>query len=327
MEQDARIYIAGHRGLVGSALQRRLAAAGYRHIITRTHDALDLCDQAATDAFFAAERPEYVFLAAALVGGIQANLARPADFIATNLLIQSSVIGAARRYGVQRLMFFGSTCAYPRDAAQPMRETALLTGPLELTSEPYAIAKIAGMKLCEASNRQYGTDYLSVVPCTLYGPGDNFDPAASHVLSALVRRFHEAATDLARLPGDPVVLWGSGSPLREFLYVDDLADACIALMNMEQARLRALAGWPELRLNAGRGQEISIRDLASLVQAVTGYQGEVLFDTSKPDGAPRKLLDSHTLRQTGWQPQVTLPDGLQRTYEWYRSTLAVRVAP
>jgi len=301
---DARVYVAGHRGMVGSAIVRQLAARGYAHLVTRELDALDLRRQAATEAFFATERPEFVIVAAAKVGGILANDTYRADFIRDNLQIQTNLIDAAYRHGVQRLLFLGSSCIYPRDCAQPITEEALLTGALEPTNEPYAIAKIAGLKLCEAYNAQYGTRYLSVMPTNLYGPHDNFDLSSSHVLPALLRRFHEAKLADARA----VTIWGSGRPRREFLHVDDLAEACVFLL--EQSDSTAL-------INIGVGEDVTIRELAELVAQAVGFRGEILHDTSKPDGTPRKLLDVSRLHALGWQARTNLREGIARTYAWF----------
>ena len=278
MKKDAKIYVAGHRGMVGSAICRELERQGYTNIITRTHAQLDLCRQDAVDAFFAEEKPEYVFLAAAKVGGIQANSEAPADFMYQNMMLEMNVIYSAWRTGCRKLEFLGSSCIYPRMAPQPMKEDCLLTSPLEETNEAYALAKIAGLKYCAYLNKQYGTDYISVMPTNLYGPNDNYHPEHSHVLPALIRRFHEA-----KEAGAPsVTCWGDGSPLREFLYVDDLANLCVYLMNHYSG---------DETVNAGSGKEISIRELAELVARVVDYRGEILWDTSKPNGTPRKLLD------------------------------------
>ena len=304
MKADSRIFVAGHRGLVGSAISRLLLADGYRHQITRTRAELDLANQAAVDAFFGAERPEYVFLAAGMVGGIGANDRYPAQFIYANLMVESNVIHAAWKYGARKLCFLGSSCIYPKLAAQPINEESLLTGALEPTNECYAVAKIAGIKLCQAYRRQYGFDAISVMPTNLYGPGDNFHPENSHVLPALMRRFHEA-----KLRRDAeVAIWGTGTPRREFLHVDDLAGAVIYLMRTYSAGDV---------VNIGIGQDLSIRELAGIVAATVGYVGRIVTDPSRPDGVPRKLLDSSRLRALGWQPRVTLVDGLRDTYRWF----------
>ena len=305
MDQAAPIFVAGHRGLVGSAILRRLQKAGFRNLVLRTHAELDLCDAAAVDAFFEREQPEYVFLAAARVGGIHANNTYPADFIRDNLQVQNAVIDAAWRFGVKKLLFLGSSCIYPKHAPQPMTEDCLLTGPLEPTNEWYAIAKIAGIKMCQAYRRQYGFNAISLMPTNLYGPGDNFDLANSHVLPALLRKFHEAK--VSRTP--QVVVWGSGTPRREFLHVDDLADACLFLMQ----------GYDEEAIiNVGVGEDVSIAELAALVQRVVGYEGDIVFDASKPDGTPRKLLDVSRLGSLGWRARIGLEDGLRQTYRWYQ---------
>lgn len=310
MDKSSRIYVAGDRGLVGSAILRRLAQLGYENLITRTRDELDLTRQAAVDAFFAAETPHYVFLAAAKVGGILVNSERPATFIRDNLLIQTLVIDAAHRHGVRKLLYLGSSCIYPKHAPQPMREEHLLTGVLEPTNEAYAVAKIAGIKMCEAYGQQHGFDTVALMPTNLYGPGDNFDLRTSHVLPALLRRIHEAHETGA----SEVVVWGTGEPLREFLYVDDLADACEFVM-------RTVDG-PRL-LNVGVGKDISIRDLAELIASVVGYTGTFTFDTAKPDGTPRKLLDVTQLTALGWTAQTELRDGIERAYAWYRANQPV----
>ena len=304
MNDGARVYVAGHRGLVGAAIVRRLERAGFSNLILRTHAELDLRSQAAVDAFFAAERPEYVYLAAARVGGIHANNSYPADFIRDNLQIQTNVIDAAWRNGTQKLLFLGSSCIYPKLAPQPLHEDSLLTGPLEPTNQWYAIAKIAGIKTCEAYRRQHGFDAISAMPTNLYGPGDNFSLENSHVLPALMRKFHEAKTSGAA----EVVVWGTGSPRREFLYVDDLADAALFLMRNYSAG--------EL-VNVGCGEDLTILELAQTVAEVVGFQGRLRFDASKPDGTPRKLLDVSRLSALGWKAQVPLRDGLERTYRWY----------
>jgi GDP-L-fucose synthase len=304
MNRDDRVFVAGHGGLVGAAIVRRLEAEGFSQLVLRSHADLDLCSQAAVDAFFAAERPAYVFLAAARVGGIHANSSYPADFIRDNLLIQTNVIDAAWRNGARKLLFLGSSCIYPKLAPQPMREDCLLTGPLEPTNEWYAIAKIAGIKTCQAYRRQHGFDAISAMPTNLYGPGDNFSLENSHVLPALIRKFHEARASGAR----EVVVWGTGSPRREFLYVDDLADAVVFLMRNYS---------DEGLVNVGCGEDQTILELAGEVARVVGFEGELRFDTSKPDGTPRKLLDVSRLGAMGWKPQVPLREGLQRTYRWF----------
>ena len=302
MEKDAKIYVAGHRGMVGSAICRELERQGYTNIITRTHAQLDLCRQDAVDAFFAEERPEYVFLAAAKVGGIQANSEAPADFMYQNMMLEMNVIHSAWRNGCRKLEFLGSSCIYPRLAPQPMKEDCLLTSALEQTNEAYALAKIAGLKYCAYLNKQYGTDYISVMPTNLYGPNDNYHPEHSHVLPALIRRFHEAKE--AEAPS--VTCWGDGSPLREFLYVDDLANLCVYLMNHYSG---------DETINAGSGKEISIRELAELVARVVDYRGEILWDTSKPNGTPRKLLDVSKAAALGWRYEMELEDGIRLAYQ------------
>lgn len=308
MNRDSVIYVAGHRGLVGAALERALRRRGHERLVHRTHDELDLGDRRAVDAFFEAERPEYVFLAAALVGGIVANNTYPADFIRENLEVQLSVIDAAHRFGVRKLMFLGSACIYPKICAQPIKEEYLLTGPLEPTNAPYAIAKIAGISLCESYNRQYGTNFVSVMPTNLYGPGDRFDLQNSHVLPALLRRIHEA-----RLAGAPsVAIWGTGKPRREFMHVDDMAAACLHLMDhYDSSQI----------INVGTGQDISIGDLARKIQALVGYEGRLEFDPSKPDGTPLRRLDISRLLATGWSPAIDLDAGLKQTYDWFLDNL------
>jgi GDP-L-fucose synthase len=313
MDRDARIYVAGHRGLVGSALMRRLQAGGYTHLITRTHTELDLTDQAAARAFFEREKPEYVFLAAAKVGGILANNTYPAEFIRDNLAIQTNVIHEAWRAGVKRLLFLGSSCIYPRDCPQPIKEEYLLTAPLEPTNRPYAVAKIAGIEMCWAYNRQYGTQFLAVMPTNLYGPGDNYHPENSHVIPALIRRFHEA-----KIKGDPsVTVWGTGTPRREFLYSDDMADACVFLMNLPDEQFRSILNStpsaPPL-INIGTGEDLTIRELAETIARVVGYPGEIVFDASKPDGTPRKLLDVSRMTELGWRARIGLEEGLLESY-------------
>jgi GDP-L-fucose synthase len=305
MSRDSRIYVAGHRGLVGSAIVRALERAGYRNLVVRAHAELDLADQQAVRRFFEAERPEHVFLAAARVGGIQANNEYRADFIYENLMIQANVIEAAHRYGAKKLMFLGSSCIYPKHAPQPMKEEHLLTGPLEPTNEPYAVAKIAGIKMCESYNRQYATNFVSVMPTNLYGPGDNYDLETSHVLPALIRKMHEAKM---RNAGE-VVVWGTGSPLREFLYSDDLADACVFLMERYDA-----ADIGQF-VNVGVGKEITVREAAELIAETVGFRGRLTFDSSRPDGTPRKLLDVSRLNALGWRAQTGFREGLAKTYE------------
>lgn len=304
MELNAKIYVAGHRGLVGSAIVRKLEQKGYSNLVYRTSKQLDLTDKEQVCAFFKHEKPEHVFLAAAKVGGIVANNASPADFIRDNLLIQTNVIDTAYRTGVKKLLFLGSTCIYPKFAPQPMNEDALLTGILEPTNEPYAIAKIAGIKMCESYNRQYGTNYISVMPTNLYGPNDNFDLETSHVLPALIRKFHEAKVENA----PTVEVWGTGNPRREFLYSDDLADAAIYLMNNYEGNQF---------INIGVGKDISIKQLAEKIKGVVGFKGNIVFDPSKPDGTPRKLVDVTRLNELGWQASISLDEGIKKAYEWF----------
>lgn len=322
--RDAKIYVAGHRGLVGSALVRKLRAAGYDNLVLRTSAQLDLRDQAAVAAFFAQERPEYVFLAAAMVGGIVANNSYPAQFIYDNLQIQNNVIHNGYVTGVKRLLFLGSTCIYPKLAPQPLKEEYLLTGPLEPTNDAYAVAKIAGITMCRSYNRQYGTKYLAAMPTNLYGPGDNFDLEKSHVLPALIRKFHEAKENPVRseeggVRGNTVTIWGTGTPLREFLHVDDLADGCLFLMNLPEeiySSLLTLHSSPAL-INIGSGEEISIGQLAQLVKRVVAFEGELEFDTTKPDGTPRKLSDVSKLHGLGWRHRISLEEGIRQVYQWY----------
>jgi GDP-L-fucose synthase len=309
MEKNAKIYVAGHRGLVGSAIIRKLLADGYANIVTRTSKELDLREQVAVREFFAAELPEYVFLAAARVGGILANDSWPADFIYQNLMIEANVIEASRVYGVKKLLGLGSTCIYPRMAPQPLKEEYLLTGPLESTNEWYAIAKIAGIKLCQAYQRQYGCRFISAMPTNLYGPGDNFDLESSHVLPAMIRKFHEAKVD--HRPA--VTVWGTGRPMREFLHVDDCAAACLHLMQHYEG---------EGIVNIGTGTDLSIGDLARLVRDVVGYQGEIVYDSSKPDGTPRKLVDVGRISALGWQARIPLEAGVAATYRWFLEHVA-----
>lgn len=313
IDKNSKIYVAGHRGLVGSAIIRALQLAGCSNIITRTHDQLDLVRQEEVEAFFNAEKPEFVILAAAKVGGIHANNTYPADFIYQNLMIEANVINASFRASVSRLLFLGSSCIYPKLAEQPMQESALLTGVLEPTNEPYALAKIAGIKLCESYNRQHGADYRSVMPTNLYGPGDNFHPDNSHVIPALIRRFHEA-----KINGDQrVVVWGSGKPMREFLHVDDMAAASLYVFNLDKSAYQQHTDEMLSHINVGTGQDCTIRELALTVAQITGYEGDVVFDESKPDGAPRKLMDVSRLRSMGWSSKIGLEEGLRSTYSWY----------
>jgi GDP-L-fucose synthase len=309
VNSNSRIFVAGHRGLVGSAITRRLHADGCRSVLTATREQLDLRDQAAVNYWFRANRPEYVFLVAGTVGGILANATRPAEFIYDNMMIHATVVHASYLFGVKKLLYLGSSCIYPREAPQPMAEEALLTAPLEPTNEPYAVAKIAGIKLCESYRRQYGCDFISAMPTNLYGPHDNFDVTSSHVLPALIRKFHDA-----KLQGrDEVTIWGTGSPKREFLHVDDLASACLFLMR-EYSDAR--------HLNVGTGQDLTIRELAELVREVVHPGSHLVFDTSKPDGAPRKLLDVSRLHALGWRHTIELRDGIVSTYAWFREALA-----
>ena len=305
LSRDSAIFVAGHRGLVGSAVVRALSAQGYKRLIVRTHDELDLTEQTAVREFFRREQPAVVIMAAALVGGIHANASRPAEFIRDNLLIQDVVIDAAYRANVAKFVFLGSSCIYPKMAPQPMKEEYLLTGPLELTNEWYAIAKIAGLKMCQAYRRQYGFNAISLMPTNLYGPGDNFDLQNSHVLPALIRRFHEA-----KVRGDSTItIWGTGAPRREFLHVDDMADAVVYLMNTYES---------EQIVNIGWGEDITIGGLAEMIAAVAGFRGSIKFDSSKPDGPPRKLLDTSRLTSLGWTPKIKLRAGIEGTYAWFQ---------
>ncbi|HEC99374.1 MAG TPA: GDP-L-fucose synthase [Proteobacteria bacterium] len=323
MPHGARIYVAGHRGLVGSAFVRKLKAQGYNNLILRTSKELDLRRQADVESFFAREKPEYVFLAAAKVGGIHANNTYPAEFIYDNIAIQTNVVHESWRAGVKRLLFLGSSCIYPCACPQPMKEEYLLTGPLEPTNEPYAVAKIAGIKMCQSYNRQYGTNFICAMPTNLYGPNDNFDLETSHVLPALIRKMHEAkvvSESPALSPQPSVIVWGTGTPRREFLHVDDLANACVFLMNLPEDRFYSLLtpySSPPL-VNIGCGEDMTIRELAELVGNVVGFKGELVFDTSRPDGTPRKLLDVSKLRALGWQPKISLREGIRQTCEWYK---------
>lgn len=307
MNKDSKIYVAGHRGLVGSAIVRNLEERGYTNIIYRTHKELDLTRQIEVEKFFEEERPEYVFLAAAKVGGIHANNTRPAEFIYDNLMIESNIIHSSYKYGVKKLLFLGSSCIYPKFANQPIKEEYLLTGELEPTNEAYAIAKITGIELCKFYRRQYGCDFISAMPTNLYGINDNFDLETSHVLPALIRKFHEAKINNQ----EEVVMWGTGKPLREFMYVDDLADALVHLM---------LNYSDEIHVNLGTGKDLSIGELAQIVKEVVGYEGKIVNDLTKPDGTPRKLLDVSRLEVTGWKYKIELREGIEKVYKWYLET-------
>lgn len=304
MKKDSKIFVAGHRGLVGSAIERKLKSLGYENLITKTRQELDLVDQAAVADFFATEKPEFVYLAAAKVGGILANRDHKADFIFENLQIQNNIINQSYKNNVKKLLFLGSSCIYPKDCPQPIKEEYLLTGPLETSNDAYAIAKIAGVKMCQSYNQQYGTNYISLMPTNLYGPNDNFDLTSSHVLPALIRRFHEA-----KVGNEPTVtVWGSGAPKREFLHVDDLAEACVRLMlNYNESQ----------HINVGTGEDVSIKELAEMIKEVVGYKGEIVWDASKPDGTMRKWLDVSRINALGWKHAIKLRDGLQNTYEWF----------
>ena len=322
MDKDAKIYVAGHRGLVGSAIVRNLHTKGYSNLLTCTHAELDLTNQAATETFLKAEKPEYVFLAAAKVGGIHANNEYPAEFIHQNLAIQTNVIHESWRNNVKRLMFLGSSCIYPKMALQPMKEEYLLTGPLEPTNRPYALAKIAGIEMCWSYNRQYGTKYLAVMPTNLYGPGDNYHPENSHVIPALIRKFHEAK----QVNANEVVVWGTGTPRREFLYSEDMADACVYLMNLPDEKYDSLLGSDESTtgkveppvINIGVGDDITIKELAEAVQLAVGFDGEIIFDASKPDGTMRKLMDVERLHRLGWSATTNLREGLKQAYSDFK---------
>jgi GDP-L-fucose synthase len=312
MEKNAKIYVAGHAGLVGSALMRRLQSEGYTNLVFRTYEELDLTNQQAVADFFSAEKPEYVFLAAAKVGGILANNTYPAQFIYENLQIQNNIIHQSHLNGVKKLLFLGSVCIYPKFAPQPVKEESLLTGLLEPTNEPYAIAKIAGIKMCQHYNRQYGTNFIAVMPTNLYGPNDNFDLEKSHVIPALIRKFHEAKNDNKK----EVVLWGTGTPRREFMHVDDMADGCVYLMNnFSPTKEQVNSG--EIFMNLGVGSDITIKELAELVKRVAGYEGVIVWDTSKPDGTPSRLLDSNKVISLGWRPKYELAEGLKDVHGWY----------
>lgn len=310
MDKNAKIYVAGHTGLVGSALVRELKKNGYNNILTRTHAELDLTKQSEVENFFGKELPEYVFLAAAKVGGILANDKYSADFIKDNLVIETNIIDSAHKAGVKKLLFLGSACVYPKVTQQPIKEEYLLTGELEPTNKAYAIAKIAGIVMCQSYHKQYGANFISVMPTNLYGEGDNFDLQNSHVIPAMIRKFHEAKENNLK----EVVLWGSGSPTREFLYVDDLASACLFLMNNYND--------PEI-INIGIGEDMSIAELANMVKRVVGYEGSIVWDTTRPDGTPRRLLDVSKIKALGWNPEVSLPEGLQRAYVWYKENKSI----
>lgn len=315
MDFNDKIYVAGHRGMVGSAIVKQLTAQGYKHIICRAHSELDLCDQAAVRQFMQDEKPDYVVLAAAKVGGIHANDTYPAEFIYQNLMMEANVIHEAYQSGCENLLFLGSSCIYPKMAEQPMQEGALLTDTLEPTNEPYAIAKIVGIKLCESYNRQYGTNYRSVMPTNLYGENDNFHPENSHVIPAMMRRFHEAKINNEK----EVIIWGSGKPMREFLHVDDMAAASIYVMRLDNATYQKNTKSMLSHINVGTGVDCTIRELAETMRLVVGFDGEMVFDTSKPDGAPRKLMDVHRLEQLGWEASINLQSGLDKTYSWFIS--------
>ncbi len=315
INKNTKIYVAGHRGMVGSAIIRQLLAKGFTNIMTRSHAELDLCNQQAVSDFFQQERPEQVYLAAAMVGGIHANNTYPAEFIYQNLMMEANVVHQAFNAGVRKLLFLGSSCIYPKMAPQPMAEDALLTGKLEATNEPYAIAKIAGIKLCESYNRQYGQsygiDYRSVMPSNLYGPGDNYHPENSHVIPALIRRFHEAK----KKKSPEVVIWGTGTPMREFLYVDDMAAASVFVMGLDKKIYDQYTEPMQSHINVGFGSDLTIKELAEMIGSVVGYQGQINFDATKPDGTPKKLMSSFRLKKMGWEPKVTLEDGLRVAYE------------
>jgi GDP-L-fucose synthase len=314
MDMHAKIYVAGHRGLVGSAIVRALQERGHDNIVVRTHAELDLLSQSAVAEFFAAEKPEYVFLAAAKVGGILANNTYPADFIYQNLQIQNNIIHQSYVHGVKKLLFLGSSCIYPKLCPQPMKEEYLLTGHIEPTNEPYAIAKIAGIKMCQSYNRQYGTNFIAVMPTNLYGVGDNFDLQNSHVLPALIRKFHEAKVQ----GGETVTMWGTGTPRREFLYVDDMADGCLFLMDQfNPTKEQNESG--DVFVNLGTGHDIAIRELGELVRDIIGFQGDIVWDTTKPDGTPQKLQDVTKMHELGWRHTIAIREGIEKTYSWYQS--------
>ena len=314
MNKESKIYIAGHRGLVGSAIVRQLKTKGYSNFVFRTHKELDLSNQLQVQEFFAQEKPEYVFLAAAKVGGIHANNTYPAEFIYDNLMVEANVIDASYRNDVKRVLFLGSSCIYPRAVKQPMREDALLTDLLEPTNEPYAVAKIAGIKICESYNRQYGTDYRSVMPTNLYGIGDNFHPENSHVIPALMRRFHEAKEN----NDSEVKVWGSGKAMREFMHVDDMASACVYIMTLDKATYDENTQAMLSHINVGTGEDCTIKEMAETVKKVVGFKGELKFDATKPDGSPRKLMDVSRINSMGWKATISLEDGLSTTYKWYK---------
>lgn len=318
ISKSAKIFVAGHRGMVGSAIVRALKAASYSNIITKTRDELDLTNQSAVRSFYQEEKPDYVFIAAAKVGGIHANNEYPADFIYENLMIECNLIHEAYKSGLKNLLFLGSSCIYPKLAEQPMAEHSLLTGTLEPTNEPYALAKIAGIKLCESYNRQYSTDYRSLMPTNLYGPGDNFHPVNSHVIPALIRKFHTAVKANAA----NVEVWGTGSAYREFLHVDDLAIACLHIMNLPKEKLSEKVSPMNSHINVGTGIDLTIKDLVLLLKKVSGFQGEIVWDTSKPDGTPKKQLDISLIKSLGWEPKVSLEAGLRQAYSWFEQNIA-----
>lgn len=318
MNKTDKIFIAGHRGLVGSAILRKLQKNGFKNILTKKRNELDLCSQADVDSLFSKEKPDYVILAAAKVGGIYANNTYPADFIYQNLMIEANVIHASYKYNAKRLLFLGSTCIYPKNASQPMKESTLLTDTLESTNEPYAIAKIAGIKLCESYNRQYGTDFRSIMPTNLYGINDNFHPNNSHVIPALMQRFHTAKITNK----NEVIIWGTGKPMREFLYVDDMADASIFILDLDKKDYIQNTKPMLSHINVGTGKDISIKEVAELMKDIVGFKGEVNYDISRPDGPARKLIDISLLSNLGWNHATSLSDGLKKTYEWYVSKVA-----
>jgi GDP-L-fucose synthase len=316
MNKNSKIYIAGHMGLVGSAILRALNRTGYTNIIYKTHQEMDLLDQSAVADFFKREKPEFVFLASGKVGGIMANNIYPAQFIYENLQMQNNIIHHSYLNGIKKLLFLGSVCIYPKMAPIPVKEKYLLTGPLEPTNEPYAVAKIAGIKMCQSYNRQYGTNFIANMPNNLYGPNDNFDLNSSHVLPALIRKFHEAKIK----DEESITLWGTGSPRREFMHVDDVADACLFMMNnFNPTKEENEKG--EMFLNIGSGYDIAIKDLADMIKTIVGYEGEIFWDTTKPDGTPKRLLDSSKIKQLGWQPKINLEEGIKMTYDWYKVNL------